>query len=109
MIEPQFGGAERLSDGLAVVTTVSRADYWKTTTLFGYNDRTGALVIPEKFNWARPFSDGLAQACIGNCRNNGTAPRGYIDRTGEFVIAPEFGDTNPFSEGLALVSFTRGL
>ena len=65
----------------------------------GYINRSGEVVIQPQFDYALPFTEGLAVACIyGNSRKCG-----YIDETGKFVISPQFGDALRFSEGLAAV------
>src|SRR5262245_20376939 len=63
---------------------------------YGYIDSQGKVVIklPPECGVAYPFSEGLAEVCIGGkC--------GYINPEGNFVIAPQFTESNPFSEGLA--------
>jgi hypothetical protein len=68
----------------------------------GYIDGSGTMVIEPQFQRAETFSEGLAQAGVGDspfsCR------WGYIDQTGAWVIQPRFGEgLGSFSEGLALI------
>ena len=67
----------------------------------GFADRTGSFVIPPKFAFVEPFSEGLAAA-------KDETIWGYIDKTGKYVIAPRFCDPEDsrggyFTEGLAFV------
>jgi hypothetical protein len=64
----------------------------------GYIDRTGKIVIKPQFEWARAFSDGLAQAAVFT---DGARQTGFIDKTGKFVIAPQFTFAGDFHAGLA--------
>lgn len=66
--------------------------------VWGYVDKTGAMVIPARFAEAAPFSGGLAAV-----RPEALGPWGYIDQTGKTVIEPQFADAAGFSEGLAPV------
>ena len=62
--------------------------------------KTGTFVINPQFDYAEPFSDGLAVVRIGDFE---TGKDGFIDKTGTFVINPQFDDARSFSEGLARV------
>jgi len=64
---------------------------------YGYIDETGKLVIEKKFEFAAPFSEGLA-----NVKSGGKW--GFIDEKGEFVIEPKYDRTGPFREGLGYVA-----
>ena len=66
---------------------------------WGYADENGQEVIPQKFDAADRYSEGLAAVQIAN-------ERGYIDRAGNFVIGPSenLKITQPFTEGLAAVA-----
>ena len=68
-------------------------------------DKTGKLLIPAQFDFAYPFSEGLAFVKVGK-------KYGFIDKTGKMVIHPMFDypdgneeDCGFFSEGLACVKF----
>jgi hypothetical protein len=79
------------SEGLAAV----RAADGK----LGYIDKTGKIVIPPQFLYARPFSEGLAAVA------NDQFAFGYINAQGEVVIPLMYHNVYPgnFSEGIALV------
>jgi hypothetical protein len=68
----------------------------KSSEKWGYINKTGAIVIPEKFDHASPFSESLALVSIGT-------KYGYIDHSGSFVIAPKFQYGYMFHEELASV------
>jgi hypothetical protein len=91
---PDFWHMERnaeFSEGLAVV----RADDRK----FGYIDKSGKIVIPPQFLYARPFSEGLAVVA------NDQFAFGYIDKQGKAVIPLTLHNVYPgnFSEGVARI------
>ena len=67
---------------------------------YGYVDRTGAVVIPPRFEAAFGFSEGLAVVAV---KETGATKYGYIDKTGAWVIQPQFDSAVFFSEGLAAV------
>jgi hypothetical protein len=50
---------------------------------WGYIDKTGKVIVPLQFDWAEPFSEGLAAVSLNK-------KFGYIDNTGRFVIAPQY-------------------
>jgi hypothetical protein len=62
----------------------------------GFIDRTGRVVIKPVFDWAGPFSEGLATVRIGK-------RHGYINKKGALVIKPLFDEAKEFREGLAPV------
>lgn len=77
---------------------------WSGRT-FGYVDKTGSVVIKPQFQFAQPFSEGLAAVSTG-ARNE--AKWGFIDRTGAFRIPAKFESVGPFrSNGLAIFSLDR--
>src|SRR5687767_10968631 len=69
---------------------------------FGYIDRDGRVAIQPRYEWAFPFSEGLAQVLIRGKRDKFTA---YIDETGRVVIRPLDGSGSKFSSGVARVLF----
>jgi len=77
----------------------------KGYTKWGYADRSGKLVIEPKYDWVRPFSDGLAVFGVrcGDKRNMVTVPMkfGAIDRSGATVLNPQFAMLGDFHEGMA--------
>jgi len=66
---------------------------------WGYLDQTFRFAIEPAFEFAHPFSEGLAAARLNQQPWN----FGYIDRSGTFVIPPKFEDAGPFLEGRAVV------
>ena len=104
IIEAKFEDAESFSEGLAPVKVKGELVWCPadesgnrsgSTMRYGYIDRTGKLVIPMQFEYAEPFSEGLA--AVHNC---GRAF--FIDKTGKIVISG-FTDASSFSGGLARV------
>ncbi len=69
---------------------------------WGYRDETGKVVIPPRFEYAWPFSEGLARITDGE-------KIGFIDMTGTLVIEAQFDAATQFSEGLAAVGFGEKL
>lgn len=63
---------------------------------WGYETRTGEVVIQAQFNSAQKFSEGLARVGLGD-------QVGYIDQTGKIVIQPNYLWGGKFCEGLARV------
>ena len=66
-----------------------------------YINSTGRSVIPPRFAYAYPFSDGLAAVTESESGESGW---GFIDKTGNWVIPPNFEWASNFSEGLAPVN-----
>ena len=65
--------------------------------LCGYAEReSGTLRIPQTFEVAKEFSEGLAAVRIDG-------RYGFIDPTGKIVIAPRFEAAGPFTGGYAEV------
>jgi hypothetical protein len=93
VIKARFKAGKQLCkfvNGLAPVCTVDKS-------LFGYIQKDGELKIPDKYEKALPFSEGLAAVKLGG-------KWGYIDTLGKFVIQPEFTNAQDFTDGLAAVS-----
>src|SRR3989339_1691422 len=63
---------------------------------WGYSDKAGKLVIPARYNAARPFSEGLALVMSGG-------KYGFIDAAGREVIKPAYQSAGDFGAGLAPV------
>ena len=70
---------------------------------FGYIDRNGRVAIQPRYEWAFPFSEGLAQVLIGGKKNKKFTA--YIDKTGRLAIRPIDGSGSKFSNGIARVLF----
>lgn len=87
-------------DGLRVKTKAVRDNDPKNKAgikyVYGFEDRSGQMVIDYRFDYATFFSEGLAAV-----RLNGKW--GYIDKKGEFMIPPSFEGGGDFSEGWASV------
>jgi hypothetical protein len=97
---PDFWRMERNAEffeGLAVVWTADRK--------FGYIDKSGRIVIPPQFLYARPFSEGLAAVA------NAEVAFGYIDKHGKVVIPLTLHNVYPgnFSEGVARIKATSDI
>ena len=105
------------SDGLVAVNLTSAKTSGNggndpRSTLWGFADKTGKIVIPLKFpgNYYAPphFKDGLA--IIGGSFIGTTIATfglhtkyGYINKAGAFVIQPQFDEASDFNEDLASV------
>jgi hypothetical protein len=83
------------SEGLAAVSKLD-----SDPVLYGFIDKTGAVVIEPQFDEVLPFSEGLAPAAV---MDHGVRKYGYIDKTGAWVIQPQYDIAFPFQEGLAAV------
>jgi hypothetical protein len=78
---------------------------------FGFFDDHGQVVISPRFDFAFPFHEGLAAACMG-CRiqRQGEHPVvkggdwGYVNHKGAWAIPPEFQFAGPFANGEAQVT-----
>lgn len=73
---------------------------------WGYADPRGKVVIPARFDAARPFAGGLARVGLVveelpeiNARPN--IKWGYIDERGRVVVELRYAELHDFSEGLA--------
>jgi hypothetical protein len=100
VIQPQFGGAEAFSEGLALVET------GEIPRKHGYINKAGQWVIPPQFTDASPFSEGFAAVLtsVGGEWINGK--RVYIDKTGKVAIPLQFEGFEriwSFRDGLAKV------
>lgn len=114
VINPQFDYAEEFHEGRAVVCLGKPCDVWDTystspttpnSSLWGFIDASGKVVVTPQYAEASAFNEGLAAVCTGDCGSTPTKPhsRGYIDRDGKLVIPMQFGAASNFSEGLAQV------
>ena len=61
---------------------------------WGYIDENGNWVIGRKFDWARPFRNGLAKVLVGE-------KFGFINQTGKWVIPPQFDGVDDFDDTIA--------
>lgn len=53
---------------------------------WGFIDKTGTVVVPPKFLFAEPFSDGVSRVRLEDKAGHPT--EGFIDWRGQFVIGP---------------------
>jgi hypothetical protein len=124
MWEAAFGGPMRLFCFASILATMVGTaafaydpyPFQRSDGKWGYVNDDHCWVIEPQFDFAQPFSEGLAEVKI-------TDDWGYIDKTGSIVIPPQFSDydgnidtlketrpplhiingTMSFSEGLAAV------
>lgn len=66
------------------------------THKFGYIDKTGNMIIPEKYEWAGAFSEGIAPVY-----RNGKYS--FIDTTGRVKLSYNTSSAQKFNDGLAAV------
>lgn len=76
---------------------------------WGYADQSGKVVIPARFDAARPFTRGLAQVGLVDeeLPEIGTRPNikwGYIDERGRVLVELRYAVLREFSEGLAVAA-----
>lgn len=138
IIKPQFLAAEEFSsDGMAAVADASGWKYinrkgtvivipfmfdngpdpfqeglarFKQGEKFGFFDERGQVIIPARFDFTAPFSNGLAAFCQG-CREHREGEHssykggkwGFIDKKGQTAITPLFEDARSFEQGRAKV------
>ncbi len=97
VVEPQFASVEKFSEGLACV---------KSGKTYGFIDKTGVMVIPNRFDIAASFSEGLALWIGGIDRHfeHTGGQWGYINHKGEDAIKPAFDAAAPFCNGLARIA-----
>lgn len=88
--QARFKGAGEFKGGLATATSET------TGQKIGFISKQGAWAIAPQFDWAEPFSEGLAAVEVGG-------KRGFIDRAGTLVIPASFREAHSFAGGLALV------
>jgi hypothetical protein len=85
-----YQNAKGFSEGLAAVADAEVGGRW------GYIDKSGALVIPYQFQYAKNFSEGLARVMVKE-------RWGYIDKSGHLVIPAVYDLATDFSGGRAEV------
>lgn len=79
---------------------------------FGFFDNHGRIIILPRFDFAFPFHEGLAAACMG-CGTSSEGEHhivdgrtwGYIDHNGKWAISPIFESARPFVKGKAQVTW----
>lgn len=94
-------GPDYFSEDLARFTSAGK---------FGFFNRRGRVVIRPKFDYAAPFSEGLASVCVGckEVRQGEHSVRrggrwGFIDRSGKLVIPARYEEAGQFVNGRAKV------
>ncbi|MEM1054395.1 MAG: WG repeat-containing protein [Bacteroidota bacterium] len=106
VIEPRYTGVGPFYEGRAQVATGWKPRYSPDyrlpddtppiPALWGYVDRDGREVVPPRFAYGQPFSDGFAAVRDGEVW-------GYVDATGAIALESQYAEAAPFSEGLAWV------
>ena len=84
----RYESAGNFSEGLASVKVPRQG--------WGFIDKTGALVIPPKFESTLGFKEGLAPVVVND-------RWGFINKNGTLVIEDQFDWVAEFSEGVAIV------
>lgn len=84
------------SEGLLPVLTTKQFLFYLYDYKYGYVNNKGDMIIPPIYDYAGPFTEGLAHVLI-----NGQY--GFIDKTGKIVIKPEYEAASVFSDSLAAV------
>ncbi|MDO4754066.1 MAG: WG repeat-containing protein [Bacillota bacterium] len=75
----------------------------KVNGLFGYQDKSGNIVIEPQFAEAAHFSEGLAAVKV-----KAEDPFGFINRKGEMVIEPAFAGIEQFQHGVCVIGIAVG-
>jgi len=81
----------------------------KGTSLWGFIDKEGKLVIPRKFNYVEDFYEGLAifvETYVTE-DNRIICKRGFIDKKGAIAIPAQYRFAKAFSGGLAAVEIDK--
>lgn len=94
-------GPDYFSEGLARFVHKNR---------IGFFNQSGKIVVAPFYDFARPFSNGLAAVCNG-CEKEIIDEHyimkggkwGFIDKNGEIVIPLKYNDVNDFENGTAKV------
>ena len=89
----KYSKIDVFNEGLALVQL-----YHKNRKMrkFGFIDEQGLEVIPCTLDFAKPFSEGLAEFKKGKW--------GYISKTGQVIIKPRYHSTKAFSSSYAIVN-----
>jgi hypothetical protein len=95
MIDDEDGIETAFHDGLAMVEVDGEIPPRK-----GFIDKSGKVVIPARFTYVYPFSEGLAAATESE---SGDAGWGFIDKTGKWVVPQNYAWASNFQSGVAPV------
>lgn len=74
---------------------------------FGFRDSNGKMIIEPKYDYVRPFSEGLAVVNIGRDRSKdyaGDGKWGAIDRSGTEVVPIKYDELTDFADGVAITN-----
>ena len=100
-----YADAEDCTEGLCAV----RMDSMEPRQ-WGYIDTSGAIIVKGQYDWARPFSEGIARVGImaGKPKLENGVPaadgkEGFIDRSGRMITPLKFDKARDFSDGMAQV------
>lgn len=94
-------------DGLLAIFTETN-DGWGAEN-YGFINKEGEISIPQQYDEANDFSEGLAEVCkkFKETDEKTDWQCGFIDTTGKMIFKTGFGAKN-FSEGLAAVCVSEG-
>jgi hypothetical protein len=100
-----YADAKDCTEGLCAVRTESMGPrHW------GYINTAGAIIVKGQYDWAMPFSEGIARVGImtGEPYLENAAPaadgkQGYIDHSGRMITPLRFDKAWDFSDGMAQV------
>ena len=90
------------SEGLMPFFSMSENGESYESSLYGYLDQHGKMVIPQQFSSAEAFNEGLAAVGVKDSYT-GEEYYGYIDTSGKMVIPAIYTDASQFQNGLAIV------
>lgn len=91
--------------GLLCVSSHASAQFlvpFRKGDMWGYVDINKTIVIPIQYEWAEPFSEGLAAV-----KQNGRF--GFINKRGEVVVPFKYEYAKKFEEGIAQVRNKKGV
>jgi WG containing repeat len=101
MISDNSGEESAFHDGLAMIEVEGKA----IPPRKGFIDKDGKLVVPARFTYVYPFSEGLAAATESESGETGW---GFIDKSGNWAVPPRFDWASSFRFGLAPVNRRKG-
>lgn len=100
-----YADGEDCTEGLCAVRMDSMGPrHW------GYITTSDAIIVKGQYDWARPFSEGIARVGImtgePHLENGASAvdgKEGYIDRSGKMITPLKFDKASDFRDGMAQV------
>lgn len=96
LVEPNYLWIGQMKEGLAPILISKRFVGIKYGEKFGYIDKNESIIIPAIFDYADPFSEGLAKVVK-------RSKTGFINKKGVYEIKPKYKNASSFSGGLASV------